>query len=312
MVSIESIAAGTLVIGAGELGMAVISALSERQSSGGGALSVLLRPKADGATHPTAAMLRALNIRIVWADLATETEKKLTTIFSEFSTVICCTGFVAGSGTQRKITAAILNAGVARYVPWQFGVDYDIVGRNSGQDVFDEQADVREMLRAQSNTHWIIVSTGMFTNFLFEPSFGVVDLDAGRIHALGSWDNRLTVTTPKDIGRLTAAILAYQPSLNDKVVYVAGDTFSYADLADMVDAHLGRSTERVLWNIDTLRSAVAARPEDGMRKYRLAFARDAGVAWDKKCTFNAAEGISVTDVPTWLEQRKPSSHDLTI
>lgn len=307
MPNIESIAIGTLVIGAGELGMAVISALSERQSAVGGALSVLLRPKADGTNDPRTAMLRALDIGIVWADLATETEETLSTIFSKFSTVICCTGFVGGPGTQRKITAAILNAGVARYVPWQFGVDYDIVGRNSGQDVFDEQADVREMLRAQSNTHWIIVSTGMFTNFLFEPSFGVVDFEVGRVHALGSWDNRLTVTTPEDIGRLTTAILAHEPSQNDKVVYVAGDTFSYAELADMVDVHLGRGAERVLWDIDTLRSEVIARPEDGMRKYRLAFARDAGVAWDMERTFNAAEGISVTDVPTWLKQSKPPS-----
>jgi hypothetical protein len=296
----------TLVIGAGELGMAVIRALSERRSTGGGTLSVLLRPKADGATDSTAAMLRALDVGIVRADLATETEKNLTTIFSAFSTVICCTGFVGGPGTQSKITAAVLNAGVARYVPWQFGVDYDIVGRNSGQHVFDEQADVRDMLRAQSTTHWVIVSTGMFTSFLFEPSFGVVDFASGRIHALGSWDNRLTVTTPEDIGRLTAAILAHRPSLNDEVVYIAGDTFSYAQLADMMDVHLGRSAERILWSIKTLQSDVAARPEDGMCKYRLAFARDTGVAWDMARTFNAAQGISVVDVATWLAQKNPT------
>jgi len=39
---------------------------------------------------------------------------------------------------QRKITAAVLHAGVGRYVPWQFGVDYDVVGRGSGQDIWDE------------------------------------------------------------------------------------------------------------------------------------------------------------------------------
>ena len=190
-----------------------------------------------------------------------------------------------------------------RCLTWQFGVDYDVVGRGSGQEVFDEQADVRDMLRAQSRTHWTIISTGMFTSFLFDPAFGVVDLERGRVHALGSWDHRLTVTTPEDIGRLTAAILAQEPRIDDAVVHVAGDTFSYAELADMVEAHLGRPVERVRWDMDRLRSEVAAHPDDGMRKYHLAFARPTGVAWDKAGSFNAQNGIAVTDAATWLAQR---------
>ena len=292
-----------LVIGAGELGMAVIRALSERGSADGGALSVLLRPETDDVPNQRAAGLRGMGVNIVRADLATATEDALAAIFAGFPTVICCTGFVGGPGTQRKITAAVLKAGVERYVPWQFGVDYDVVGRGSGQDVWDEQLDVRAMLRAQSRTHWTIVSTGMFTSFLFEPSFGLADLENSKVHALGSWDNRLTVTIPDDIGRLTAAVLAHEPRLDDEVVYVAGDTFSYAQLADMVEHHLGRSVERVLWNMDTLRSEVSAHPEYGMRKYHLAFEREPGVSWDKEGPFNAAQGIAVTDVPTWLSKR---------
>lgn len=304
MPNTESKSAATLVIGAGELGVAVIRALSEHGSADGGSLSVLLRPGDDDPASQPAAMLRDMGVNVVRADLATETEEGLAAIFAGFPTVICCTGFVGGPGTQRKITAAVLKAGVERYVPWQFGVDYDVVGRGSGQEVFDEQSDVRDMLRAQSGTRWIIISTGMFTSFLFEPSFGVVDLGKGRVHALGSWDNRLTVTILDDIGRLTAAVLAHEPPLDNEVVYVAGDTFSYAQLADMVEHHLGRSVERILWTMDTLRSEVAAHPEDAMRKYHLAFARDTGVAWDKERTFNASRGIAVTDVPTWLSHRK--------
>jgi hypothetical protein len=287
----------TIVIGAGELGMAVIRALSQPIFAEKGTLSVLLRPESDGE------MLQDMGLNIVRGDLAASTEEELAALFGGFSTVVCCTGFVGGPGTQRKITTAVLKAGVERYVPWQFGVDYDIVGHGSGQEVFDEQADVRDMLRAQSDTRWVIVSTGMFTSFLFEPSFGLVDLEGGRVHALGSWDNRLTVTVPDDIGRLTAAILAHEPRIEDQVVYVAGDTFSYAQLADMVEGHLGRSVDRVLWDMDLLRSEAAAHPDDGMRKYHLAFARDSGVAWDKEHTFNAEQGIAVTDAPTWLAHR---------
>jgi hypothetical protein len=309
MSNIQSKAGATLVIGAGELGMCILRALIERGLPAGECLSVLLRStgtnNSSPGQDPRLAMIQAMPLDIVRADLATSTEEDLAAIFAEFTTVICCSGFVGGAGTQRKITAAVLKAGVSRYVPWQFGVDYDVVGRGSGQEVFDEQADVREMLRTQSRTHWIIVSTGMFTSFLFEPSFGVVDIQAGRVHALGHWDHRLTVTTPEDIGRLTAAILAHEPRLDDQVVFVAGDTFSYAELADKLERHLGRHIDRVLWPVEKLRREVTAHPDDGMRKYHLAFARDTGVAWEKQRTFNVAQDISVTDVSTWLKQHGP-------
>jgi nucleoside-diphosphate-sugar epimerase len=299
----KTLVATTLVLGAGELGLAVISGLLQQNPESARSVSVLLRPATDQAGDEVARQLAERGLRIVYGDLASETVDGLAAIFTGFDTVICCTGFVGGPGTQRKITAAVLQAGVGRYVPWQFGVDYDVVGRGSGQPVFDEQSDVRDMLRGQSATEWIIVSTGMFTSFLFEPAFGLVDLECGKIHALGSWDNRLTVTTSDDIGRLTAAILAQQPRIQDEVVYVAGDTFSYTQLAAMVERHLGRAVERVLWDMDRLRSEAAAHPDDAMRKYRLAFARDTGVAWDKDHTFNAVQRIAVTDVPAWLDSQ---------
>ncbi len=293
----------TLVIGAGELGLAVIRGLLDLDPDSARSISVLLRPPANEADVQAAKDLTDEGLKIVHGDLAEETVTGLAALVAGFETVICCTGFVGGPGTQRKITTAVLQARVKRYIPWQFGVDYDVVGRGSGQEVFDEQADVRDILRNQSATDWIIVSTGMFTSFLFEPAFGVVDLGKAVVHALGSWDNRLTVTTPEDIGRLTAAILAHEPPVRNEVVYVAGDTFSYSQLADMVERHLGRDVDRVLWDMDKLRAEVSAHPGDGMRKYHLAFARDTGVAWDKERTFNAVHSIEVVDGPAWLERR---------
>ena len=132
-------------------------------------------------------------------------------------------------------------------MPWQFGVDYDVIGKGSAQDLFNEQLEVRELLRAQRATEWIIISTGMFTSFLFEPAFGVVDLAKNTVHALGSWDNQVTVTTPEDIGMLTAKIVFAKPRLANQVVFVAGDTLTYAQLADAVDATLNRTVSRIEW-----------------------------------------------------------------
>src|SRR4029079_6477685 len=98
-------------------------------------------------------------------------------------------------------------ADVNRYLPVEFGVDDDVIVKGSAQDLFDEQLDVRNLLRGQDRTEWVIVSTGMFPRFLFEHSLGVVDLARNTVHALGAWDNAVTVTTAEDIGALTAQIL---------------------------------------------------------------------------------------------------------
>lgn len=293
-----------LVLGAGELGLEVLRHLAKRAvSSGGIDLSVLLRPATVGSADPgkqrDLATIRSLGVQIVSGDLAADSPGELAALFQRFHTVVGCTGFVGGPGTQLKIARAVLDAGVARYVPWQFGVDYDVIGRGSAQDLFDEQLDVRDLLRAQARTAWLIISTGMFTSFLFEPSFGVVDLAQNTVHALGSWENAVTVTTSGDIGALTAEILLAEPPITDQIVYTAGDTITYARLADTVDSVLGRKMERTEWSVAHLQDELAKDPNDPMKKYRAVFAQGQGVAWEMEQTYNARHRIPVTNVEQW-------------
>lgn len=294
-----------LVLGAGQLGLAMLRHLAPHaERAVGVSLSVLLRPasvaSSDPAKQQDLADLRALGVDVVQGDLAEQSAAELAAIFSRFHTVISCTGFVGGPGVQRKIALAALDAGVKRYVPWQFGVDYDVIGRGSPQDLFDEQLDVRDMLRAQQGTEWVIVSTGMFTSFLFEPSFGVVDLAANTVNALGSWDTAVTLTTADDIGALTAEILFTEPRIANQSVFVAGDTVTYGQVADLLDRTRGVKVRRHEWTVPELKRQLAADPDNAMRKYRAVFAEGRGVAWDKAQTFNAQHGIAVSGVEKWL------------
>lgn len=295
-----------LVLGAGELGMAVLRQLALRVKPG--TVTVLVSPQSlhapSAAQQQTAGELHAMNVRMVAFDLAAATTEALSALLREFHTVINCTGFVAGPGTQMKLTRAVLEAGVLRYFPWQFGVDYDVVGKGSGQPVFDEQYEVRLLLRGQAQTEWVIVSTGMFTSFLFEAAAGLVDFDAGIVRGLGSWETQITVTTPEDIGTLTAAILLEEPRIVNQVVYVASDTVSYGQLADIVESVTGRQFQRQLLTPKMLAAACAEHPEDGMARYRLAFGRGDGMWWDKSTTYNAHHAIPTTDISTWLGSRR--------
>lgn len=291
-----------LVIGAGELGMAVLRALAPAIGRAD-TLTALRTPASASTTSPTNDELTSLGVRIIGVSLADEDVSDLAAHLGQFDTVVNCTGFVAGPGTQLKITEAVLRGGVARYVPWQFGVDYDTVGRGSGQPVFDEQLDVRHLLRAQQTTEWVIVSTGMFTSFLFEPSFGVVDIERSRVNGLGAWSNQVTLTTPDDIGKLTSSILLDVPRVANEIVYVAGDTISYGRLADIVEQAAGRPFERTAWSQAELDAAVTAAPDDAMARYRAAFAKGEGMWWDMTQTYNYRRGIPTTDVETWLQAR---------
>lgn len=261
-----------LVLGAGELGMAVLRQLVRRRGHTVNPLTVLVSPSSLAAPSPEQAQnysdLRASHVQLLPFDLVACSDDDLVALLSRFHTVINCTGFVAGPGTQIRLTNAVLQAGVSRYFPWQFGVDYDIVGKGSGQPVFDEQYEVRGLLRKQAQTEWVIVSTGMFTSFLFEPAFGLIDLDAGVVRGLGSWDTKVTVTTPEDIGRLTTDIFFERPRIANEVVYVASDTLSYRELADLVDEVTGRRFRRELLTIDVLVAELARQPENGMARYR--------------------------------------------
>lgn len=296
-----------LVLGAGELGMAVLRNLAQRAGSAAGiSVAVLLRQSTLNSTHPVkqkdVAELQALGVELVPGDLAAQSVAELAEIFARFDTVVSCTGFVGGPGVQRKIAQAVLDAQVERYVPWQFGVDYDVIGRGSAQDLFDEQLDVRDLLRAQDRTQWVIVSTGMFTSFLFDPSFGVVDLAQNTVHALGSWDTAVTVTTAEDIGALTSAIVLSEPGFANQVVYVAGDTVTYRQLADTVDTLLHLKVRREEWSVSELKRQLAVDPRDSLRKYRVVFAEGRGVSWDKRETFNGQRGIAVCGLEDWMRQ----------
>lgn len=303
-----------LVLGAGELGLPVLRNLARRAKSVAGAnISVLLRASAVESSEPAKqrdiAEIRSLGIEIVLGDLVKSSIDELAVVFARYDTVIGCAGYAAGINTPMKLARAALQSGIPRYFPWQFGVDFDVIGRGSPQDIFDAQLDVRELLRSQRQTEWVIISTGMFMSYLFEPEFGVVDLQNDVVHALGSLDTAVTLTTPDDIGALTAEVVFAQPRISNEIVYLAGDTVTYGEVADKLEAGLGRSFTRSVWTEQYLLDELARDPQNMMSKYRAAFAQGRGMSWPKSGTFNQRRSISVTDVSSWIHANLASRPD---
>ncbi|EJD54570.1 isoflavone reductase [Auricularia subglabra TFB-10046 SS5] len=294
-----------LVIGAGELGDAVLSHLATHPNKPKDTtISLLVRPSTIETPSPHHLSLleqcKLQGVSLVPGDIAALSESELAAIFASYGTVLSCTGFSAGPGSQRKLARAVLAAGVPRYFPWQFGADYDAIGFGSAQPVFDEQLEVRNLLRAQAATRWTIISTGIFTSFLFWAPFGIVEPHAAdgsiTVRALGSWDTTLTVTSPDGIGRMTADALYGDL---DEIVYIAGDTISYAQVADIVRKVTGRAVSTELWDLPLLQTRLQEAPDDVLAKYRVVFAQGKGVSWDASRTLNATRGIHLETAEEW-------------
>ncbi|WP_163026955.1 aromatic alcohol reductase, partial [Pseudomonas viridiflava] len=234
--------------------------------------------------------------------LVNDSIDQLAEVFARFDTVIGCAGMVAGRETPMKLATAALKSGVKRYFPWQFGVDFEAIGRGSPQDLFDAQLDVRQLLGAQDKTEWVIISTGMFTSFLFEPVFEVVDFEGDTVNALGSLENSVTLTTPDDIGKLAAEIVFFEPRLRNQIIYLSGDTVTYGQVASMLERVLGRPFKRNVWTVPYLMQELEKDPTHHIRKYRAVFAQGKGVAWPKVGTFNAQQSIQVMTAEQWARE----------
>jgi hypothetical protein len=301
-----------LLIGAGELGTAFLPHLRSLPNT---YITLGIRTISK-YTH-----LASLNTSLLCLDISGPSSK-LAETFSNFDVVISCTGFGQAAGSITKLANEILEAGKLRaeegkeklwFFPWQWGVDYDITGDGDGlMPSFGEQVEVRNLLREkakESNIKWTIVSTGIFMSFLFQQFWGIVDAqsestvlkESVTVRALRNWEHSVTVTDVNDIGKVLARIVAGDVESEDRVLYVAGDTISYSQLADIIARVTGQEVQREEWSIPHLKEELAKDLENLIKKYRLVFAGD-GVSWDKKLTVNHQLSIPVTDVETYAKE----------
>lgn len=291
-----------LVLGAGELGRAMLEGLISHPSKGTTKISALIRPSTlntqDAVKKKELDRLKDLGIDLIPGDVINDTVSSLATTFGKYDTVINAVGMYAPPGTQTRLCHATLKSGCKRYFPWQFGVDYDVIGPNSSQNLFTEQLEIRGLLRAQERMKWVIVSTGMFTSFLFELGFGLVNEGRDVVTGIGGWENSITVTSPRDIGRITAEVALGAPEVQG-VVFTAGDTVSMTRLAEIVESVTGGKVERRLKTVEMLKDELKESPDDGMAKYRVVFAEGVGVSWEKEKTFNVQRGIETETAEEW-------------
>jgi hypothetical protein len=307
-----------LLLGAGELGTALLSSLSTLPYT-----TTLATRTPSKYTHLTTTFP---SLSLLPLDL-THPSGDLIPIFARYDIIISATGFGASPDTLLKLANEVIAAGEVRdeqreqesgegkvteklwFFPWQFGVDYDVTGDGEGlMPLFGAQKSVRDLLRSQNSIDWTIVSTGIFMSFLFQDFWGIVarpshasQEDRVTVRALRDWEHGVTVTDVDDIGRVMGRIVARDVAARNKVVYVAGETVRYGELADVVEKVTGKVVVREICGVKYLDEEVKKDPEDEIKKYRLVFARD-GVMWDKAGTVNAQLGMEMMGVEEYARK----------
>ena len=81
------------------------------------------------------------------------------------------------------------------------------------------------------------------------------------------------MSTVEDIGSIAARIVCASESeleTKGKIVYMAGETISYARLAEAVEIVLGKKVQRELRSMDHLREELKKDPDNLVKKYRSA------------------------------------------
>ncbi|KAJ9663833.1 hypothetical protein H2198_000593 [Neophaeococcomyces mojaviensis] len=315
-----------LILGAGELGTAIINALLNHPAYDATTTSITLvvRPETlaslpavitvpvevdTGSKTAYLSSIRSRGVHLISADLVADSLDTLTVLFEPYTTVIHAGAMSLPPGTQLKVTHAAIAAGVDEYVPWQWGVDYDLIGRSGGMGLFAEQNEVRGLLRSQTNekkTKWWIVSCGVFMSFLFEEFWGVVmrhsDGKVNGVRALGGWDHELTVTTAEDIARCNAELVLVDTDIRDRVVFIAGESMQYDQFADLVEQIVGRKLKRELWTTEWLRKQAEKDERNKLWKYRVVFSEGVGLSWAKEKAYNHVKGIEMEGVEGWMKR----------
>ncbi|KAL2255313.1 hypothetical protein VTK26DRAFT_3628 [Humicola hyalothermophila] len=156
----------------------------------------------------------------------------------------------------------------------------------------------------ETRTRWTVVSTGLFMSFLFLKEFGVVDLESRTVRGLGGWRNRVTVTSVEGIGRMVAEVVFGGEDENEGIVYAAGDTLTYREVAEIVEKGFGGEWRKEEWDGQTLKRMLEERPGDVMVKYQNMFGAGAGVSWEMERTLNHKRGIKLPGLREYLEENK--------
>jgi len=269
-----------LVTGYGNIGTPILKALTSSEFSERIRTFVLIRPASLSDPRKKAAIdqVRALNgVTVLEGDL--EAGVPALTAVLKAAAIHTVVGVVGGLqiAQQLPLVKAAKAAGVRHFIPSEFGVDSEATPIDGLWGPFvHAKKEVATAVKA-AGLDYSLLYVGVFTEFLVGYPIAGVDLQRGMVAAPGSWQARVTTTPIEEAAWLTAAAVV-DPQARNATLY-SGETVTYQQLADMVDAARGKPVERRIRTVDEAHKAVDANTNDFAARLVSVLADGRGASW---------------------------------
>ena len=290
-----------LVVGAGRAAAFIFKALASPHYRSHFTLSALVRPTTDEKKLTARATLQSdYHVRLIEGDLTLATPD-LASLLHGQHTVISTTSFLSPVEQQLSLLQACVAAGVQRFIPSDFGPDWAAFPDPNPISVTQQSKMTVQKAVEASGLDWLNVICGFFYHLTIHP-FAGVDLTHLTITAPRSFDSRLTATDTDDVGLVLAEALLRNE--HRQHIRMAGQTFTWQRLADVIDEEAGVKLERQVASIAEIDEKLAADGEGVlMWKFKFIQARECGTWWDEADTHNRRYGLQLKGLRKYVREQ---------
>jgi len=130
---------------------------------------------------------------------------------------------------------------VKRFIPSEFGTDYDEYIKTHQGTMYDNKKAVVDAIK-QANLEYTLIQTSMFLDIVLSHEFGI-DFVNFKAKIPGDGNTKFTSIHTDDVAKLVPEILLNPKSVNQHI-HLVGDTYTINEALDIFEKVFGRKFER--------------------------------------------------------------------
>ncbi|RDW79371.1 hypothetical protein BP6252_04009 [Coleophoma cylindrospora] len=214
-----------------------------------GRLVIFTAPGGDQAKQSLLQGWKTKGLEIIEGDISSE--KQVLAAFEGIDTVLSALGRTAIAAQIPLIRLAESHPSIYRFIPSEFGTDIKFGPSSANEKPHQEKLKVRAILEATKKLDYTYIVTGPFadgylSNNSRDPRIGTWDVKARTVVLLGTGKEKVALTTMRDVGKLTVAVLKHPDVSSKRALKVK----SFVTTPDEILAEFQRQTQTEgKWNV---------------------------------------------------------------
>ena len=245
-----------LIFGAtGLIGSHITSAILGAAPQNNWTVSIFTSPETAQNKSQLISDLKSRGAKIITGDLTKEADVKAA--YSGIDTVVACLGRPVIDKQVLLVRLADEHPDVKRFFPSEYGTDIEYGPQSKGEPTHQMKIKVRAAIRAARNLEHTFVVTGPYGDadkglYLSAApdsmqDMGTYDVKNKKAVLIGDGSGKISLTTMRDVGKLTVAALLHPDAAKNKALKVNSFTTTPNDLV----AEFERQTGGGKWDVQT-------------------------------------------------------------